>query len=91
LNYYFKPSFIRSFKKLDLPKQKQALEAIEALKTVLESKGRIEGLGLKRLSSDLWEIRTTLKERILFTYKKAVVTFVLVGNHDQVNNFLKSV
>jgi mRNA-degrading endonuclease RelE of RelBE toxin-antitoxin system len=89
LNYYFKPSFSRLFKKLDPLKQKPALEAIEALKTLLESNVRLEGLGLKRLGEDLWEIRTSLKDRILFTFKKDTVTFVMIGNHDDVVRYLK--
>jgi len=89
LNYFFKPSFSRCFKKLERVKQKQAIEAIKALKTVLESGIKLEGLGLKRISNELWEIRSSLKDRILFTFKKEVVTFVLIGNHDDVKRYLK--
>ena len=70
-------------------KQKQALDAIEALKTVLESGLKLEGLGLKRLGSDAWEIRTSLKDRIVFTFKHDYITFILVGDHDDVRNYLK--
>lgn len=87
--FLFKPSFSRLFKKLDLSKQKQALEAIEALKTVLGSNTKLEGLGLKRLSRDLWEIRSSLKDRILFTFKKDIITFILIGNHDDIAKYLK--
>jgi len=89
LNYFFKPSFTRCFKKLEQVKQKQAVEAIEALKTVLESGIKLDGLGLKRISNELWEIRSSLKDRIIFTFKKEVVTFVLIGNHDDVKRYLK--
>ena len=91
MNYYFKPSFARSFKKMDPLKQRQVFEAIEALKTILEEKQRLEGLGLKQLSKKIWEIRSTLKDRILFTFKKDTITFILVGNHDDVVKFLKSI
>ncbi|HVN67170.1 MAG TPA: hypothetical protein VMT55_02275 [Candidatus Sulfotelmatobacter sp.] len=71
-------------------KQKQALEAIEALKTVLDSGLKLEGLGLKRLgSNDIWEIRTSLKDRIVFSFKQDNITFILVGNHEDVRNYLK--
>ena len=89
MNYFFKPSFTRCFKKLEQVKQKQAVEAIEALKTVLESGIKLDGLGLKRISNELWEIRSSLKDRIIFTFKKEVVTFVLIGNHDDVKRYLK--
>ena len=90
MNYYFKPSFTKLFKKLNAIRQAQALEAIEALKTVLESKLSIGSLGLKRLSKDLWEIRTSLKDRILLTFEGDTITFVMIGNHDDVVNHLKN-
>ena len=89
MNFHFKSSFARLFKKLDALKQKQALEAMEALKTVLESGLKLEGLGLKRLGSDAWEIRTSLKDRIVFTFKHDNITFILVGDHEDVRNYLK--
>ena len=90
MNFHFKSSFTRLFKKLDTLKQKQALEAIEALKTVLDSGLKLEGLGLKRLgSNDIWEIRTSLKDRIVFSFKQDNITFILVGNHEDVRNYLK--
>ena len=91
MNYYFKPSFTRLFKKLDPAKQVRALEAIEALKTVLETRISLGSLGLKRLSKDLWEVRSSLKDRILFTFKRDTVTFVMIGNHDDIAKYLKTI
>jgi len=91
LNFYFKPSFSRLFKKLAHLQQAQVLAAIEALKTVLESNIRIEGLGLKRLGNDFWEIRASLRERILFTFGKETITFVMIGNHDEIRRYLKNI
>ncbi|OGC15879.1 hypothetical protein A3J90_04740 [candidate division WOR-1 bacterium RIFOXYC2_FULL_37_10] len=88
--YFFKPSFKRLFKKLQALKRDQVLEAIEALKIVLESKKSIEGLGLKLLSNNIWEIRSSLKDRIIFTFDDEIITFVLVGNHDEVKRYLKN-
>jgi len=90
LIYFFKPSFKRLFKKLQALKRDQVLEAIEALKIVLESKKSIEGLGLKLLSNNIWEIRSSLKDRIIFTFDDEIITFVLVGNHDEVKRYLKN-
>ena len=89
LNYLFKASFTRQFKKLESRKKKQIIEAIESLKTLFGSGQNPEGLGLKRLSSNIWEIRSTLKDRILFTYENEAIVFVLVGNHDEISRYLK--
>lgn len=90
MDYFFKPSFVNIFKKLDPLRKKQIIEAIEALKVVLGSKQSIEGLGLKRLSKDLWEMRSSLKDRIAFNFKNDVITFVVVGNHDDIQKYLKN-
>jgi mRNA-degrading endonuclease RelE of RelBE toxin-antitoxin system len=90
LNYFFKHSFSRFFKKLDRPKQIQALAAIEALKTVLESDIKMGGLGFKQLRKNLWEIRISLKDRILFEFEKETIVFIMIGNHDEVKRFLKN-
>ncbi|OGC23656.1 hypothetical protein A2291_04055 [candidate division WOR-1 bacterium RIFOXYB2_FULL_42_35] len=91
MKYYFKSSFQRHFKRLEGIQQKQVVEAIEALKSVFEAGYRPEGLGFKRLAQKLWEIRSSLKQRIVFSFENDVITFVIVGNHDDVVKFLKSV
>ncbi|MFH1386982.1 MAG: hypothetical protein ABIH50_04900 [bacterium] len=90
MKYYFKPSFSRHFKKLSTNKQTEVLTAIEALKTVLPSGLPLGGLGLKQLNKNLWEIRSTLKDRIIFTYAGDTVTFINVGNHDDIRKYLKT-
>jgi len=91
MKYLFKPSFTRLFKKLERVKREQVLAAVEALKIVLEAAQKPEGLGLKRLSKNLWEIRSSLKDRILFAFKKDTITFVLVGSHDDIVKYLKNI
>lgn len=90
MKYYFKSSFSRQFKKLSLDKQNQVLNAIEALKTVLPTKLPLGSFGLKQLGHGTWEIRSTLKDRIIFSYENDIITFIMVGNHDDVRKFLKN-
>jgi hypothetical protein len=49
---------------------------------------RPAGLGLKKLHKSFWEIRADLETRILFQVEKDRVTFVIVGNHDEIRRFL---
>ena len=90
MNYIFKTSFIRLFKKLDRKKQEQIIDAIEALKLLIEEKQKLESLGLKRLSKNIWEIRSSLKDRILFTFEKDTVSFILIGSHVDIIKYLKN-
>ena len=50
-----------------------------------------QGIGLKRLRQNYWEIRKGLKTRILFQWEKDTVKFILAGNHDDVRRFLKGI
>ena len=47
------------------------------------------GFGLKKFGGDLWEFRTDLPIRVLFQGDKESVTFLFVGNHNEVQRFLK--
>ena len=92
ITYDFKPSFERAIKSFPIQKQQQIKSLAKHLIWLL-SKGQHlpKGMGLTRLRGNYWEIRSTIKERILFHYKKSEVDFILVGNHDDVKKFLKSV
>ncbi|MBI5701786.1 hypothetical protein HZC34_08115 [Candidatus Saganbacteria bacterium] len=90
MRYDFKPSFVRCFKKLPPQKQDAASETIEKLKIFYETREIAIGLGLKNLKKDYWEIRASLKDRILFKLIGNAVYFVLVGNHDEIKKFLKN-
>lgn len=84
-----KPSFERAWESLDPPRQRKAQEALGELVGFFEGGSRPEGLGLKKLRENFWEIRTDLKDRILFRMEKGHVEFILVGNHDEIRRILK--
>ncbi len=91
ITYDFKPSFRRTVRKLPIQKQQQVKSLSKHLVWLL-SKGENlpKGMGLTRLHKNYWEIRTTIKERVLFHYQKNQVDFILAGNHNDVKKFLKS-
>ena len=47
------------------------------------------GFGIKKMGGDLWEFRTDLAIRILFSWEESVITFLFVGNHNEVQQFLR--
>lgn len=88
----FKPSFDRTIKTLPVEKRQEIKSLAKQLIELLSKGQRLPiGMGLTRLRGNYWEIRSTIKERILFHYKKSEVDFVLVGSHDHVKNFLKNI
>jgi mRNA-degrading endonuclease RelE of RelBE toxin-antitoxin system len=86
-----KPSFDRRWKSLSPERSKQTQEALHKLVLFFEGGPKPEGLGLKKLRGDFWEIRTNLKDRIFFQVKKGTVSFILIGNHNEIHRLLKRV
>lgn len=92
MRFEFKPSFERSLKSFPPPEKSEIKEAAAQLIDVLSRDRQIhQGLGLKRLRGDFWELRKGIKARILFRWQGDLVEFVLAGNHDDVKRFLKNI
>ena len=65
--------------------------ALKLIDVLSQDRQLYQGLGLKRLRSDLWEVRKGIKVRILFRWQGDLVEFVLAGDHDDIKRFLKNV
>lgn len=78
-----------SWKGLTKERQHKAQEALKQLVSFFEGGDRPQDLGLKKLKNPFWEIRTDLKDRIIFTFEKNRVSFIIIGNHDQIRRLLK--
>ena len=91
MKYEFKSSFDKTFKKLELNRKEKVMQAVSLLIDFFEIGKKTKGLGLKHLREDFWEIRVNIKDRIIFTLKEETVGFVIVGNHDEIKRFLKSI
>jgi len=90
VRFEFKPSFDRSVKALSPQRKAEAKAACYALLDILEKRLPLPvGIGLKRLRDDFWEIRRGLRNRILFRWRTDLIEFVLAGDHDSINVFLK--
>ena len=89
MRHYFAPSFERMYKKLSGHNQHAVDHAIESfLKYVTERKNLPKGLGLKRLARHYWEICCSIDLRIILELEDPI-GFLLVGNHDDVQRFIR--
>jgi len=89
VEYEFKPSFDRRFEKLSRKRQQKAFEAIDVLMNYFDGKAPLpKGLGLKNWKGDYWEIRSTLKDRIIFQFKNHI-SFLFIGSLDDIRTFMK--
>jgi mRNA-degrading endonuclease RelE of RelBE toxin-antitoxin system len=89
VNYEFKTSFDHCFKKFSSPRQEKVYQAIDTLMKYIDGEAeQPAGLGLKNRHADYWEIRAGIKDRILFEFTDQI-TFLFVGSHDDIRNFMK--
>ncbi len=92
MKFEFKHSFDRSIKNFHV-KEKEEIKRIatQTIDILSQDKFLHQGIGLKRLKGNFWEVRKSLKVRILFRWQSDLVEFILAGNHDDVKRFLKSI
>lgn len=82
-------SYDRSFKKLDPPLQEKTVMAIDSFLDFIQTRQKPEGLGLKKVYKNYWEIRIDTKNRVIFELRADAINFAFVGDHNTIKRFLK--
>ena len=90
MRYKFLNSFERSLQNLSLEEKKQIKKSLYQLIDAFQSQTITPGLGLKKVSSAIWELRVGLRLRVVFVLEEDLVKWSFVGNHDEVRRFIKS-
>lgn len=91
MRFEFKPSFDRSVKTFH-GRQKEEVKkaAIQAIEVLSQDRMIYKGIGLKHLKDNFWEVRKSLKARILFRWEGDLIEFILAGNHNDIRRYLKN-
>jgi len=82
-------SYDRSFKRLTSREQEKSIKAIDALIEFIKTGKKPQGLGLKKVRKNYWEIRLDVKNRIIFEFKRNVINIAFVGDHIEVKRVLR--
>ena len=95
MTYTVKARFEKAFKRLNAPERERVTEAVEQLQKFFETRQAPEGLGVKKLFSReglgaVFEARASIAVRVLFSVDRDTVTYLMVGNHDDVRLFIRS-
>ena len=93
--YKYKARFTKAFKRYDPQDRGRVAEAVEQIQTFFDTRQAPQGLGLKKLFSHeglgaVFEARATIALRILFSIQQDTVTFLMVGDHDEVRRFIRA-
>ena len=90
MQYSETSGFVRNIKRLPTQRKELVKESISKLVNFFETKQLSQGLGLKQLRPDIWEIRAGLLDRIVFRRQKDIVEFIIAGTHNEIKRFLKN-
>ena len=93
MRFEFKRSFDRSLKSLhSVARNEDAKAVVKKFILSIENKEPIaHGFGLKKLKGNYYEIRSGLYERIIFRRQEDLIEFILVGDHNDIKRFLRSI
>lgn len=86
---FYLPSFIKQLQVLKGPEAKSAEKALTAFDHFARTGEKPEGLGFKKLSPDIFEIRVDIRKRILIKKIDADYYLALYGDHASIERFLK--
>jgi len=83
-----KPAFNKRYDDLSSARQAKVIHAIEQLAQAFQTGQRPQGLGLRKLRHEFWEIRLGLEDRILFRLKGDLIELVMLGSHEEIRRVL---
>ena len=95
MTYKYKARFLKAFQRLGVQDRHRSTEAVEQIRIFFETRHAPEGLGLKKLFSReglgaVCEARATISLRIVFAVQQDTVTWLMVGDHDEVRRFIRT-
>jgi mRNA-degrading endonuclease RelE of RelBE toxin-antitoxin system len=85
------PSFERSIKKLTVQEKKLLSKSLEQFNSFLISVQVPAGFGFKKINHDKYEFRVDIRLRVVVKVDGGDYYLVLVGNHEDIRRYLKSV
>jgi hypothetical protein len=77
------------FRKCIAGKEADVLEALRKVQAGFGQPHVHGGLSIRKIAPDIFECRTDLKLRLVFTAEKGILTFDFAGGHDEVQNYLR--
>ncbi len=90
MKYIVLHSFGKKFDSYREQGQELIVSTLEKIKKYLETNQAPYGLRIKRLSKKIYEARINIHLRIAYFREKGIVKFFCLGNHDDINRYLRT-
>ena len=84
------PDLLAQLRQLPKDERRKVGAAVESVRANWGQPHRHTGAGIRRLGADLHECRVGLQTRLLFQNIGSSLYFHFIGNHDEVQKFLRS-
>lgn len=89
MQYFFAQGFQKSLKKFHPHEKIEIQRQVDSFMLAVNVCQIPYGLGLKKLRDTIWEFRVGLGTRILFQWNKDTIGFLFIGNHNEIQQYLK--
>lgn len=93
MNFRYKDSYLKKFDRFSPQDKELIIECDKQIRGYYTSQSAPYGVRIKKLYSQgkdkIFEARVSNKIRIVWVEAEDVVIFVLLGNHDDIRNFIK--
>lgn len=90
MKFVYKKEFLKRFSSCPGPLKELILHADQEIKSYLETQDASYGLRIKKIGPRTFEARVTDKVRIVWVRQDDTIYFCLLGTHDEVRRFIKS-
>lgn len=89
MQFIYKKEFLKAFDSYPSSMQELILHADQQIKEYFESQTASYGLRIKKIGPNTFEARVTDKIRIVWVRKEDIISFALLGDHEDVRKFIK--
>ena len=89
MKFHYKKEFIKQFDAYSRQEQELILEADRQIKDYIKNQNASYGLRIKNIGKNVFEARVSRQIRIVWVRQENMITFALIGNHDEVRRFIK--
>jgi hypothetical protein len=89
MRFHYKKEFIKQFDVYSRQEQDLILEADRQIKDYVKDQNAPYGLRIKNIGKNVFEARVSKQIRIVWVKQEDMITFALIGSHDEVRRFIK--
>ena len=90
MKFLYKKGYLKTLDKADPILKRLILKTDKEIKDYLETGKAPYGLRIKKIGKRSFEGRVSDKVRIIWAANEDLISFVMVGNHEEVQRYLRS-